>query len=184
MKIELRGVSYLPIVKLNLKLEVPYIYVKPTGEGKSTFLKLIYGELLPEEGEVLVDGISTRNVRFATLRQAIGYSGEKDLFIEENTLDEHLELLSLLNKNVWEEADRLMVKFGLSVRRNYMLCEISKREREKFKLIVAILKGKKLILLDEPFLYLTTDEKVKLWHILIEKWDDGVLWVITQNQHR
>jgi len=37
--------------------------VGPTGAGKSTFLKLIYREIIPTKGQVIIDGINISRLK-------------------------------------------------------------------------------------------------------------------------
>ena len=66
MLIEFKNVSVVrdarPVLRrIDLSLTERRIGVLgPNGSGKSTFIRLLNGLLLPEEGQVLVEGLDTR----------------------------------------------------------------------------------------------------------------------------
>ncbi len=80
-RIELRDVSFRygegePSVLSAVNLVVdPGDYVAiagPSGEGKSTLLKIILGLLEPDSGDLLIDGTPARNFGYANYRQQVG----------------------------------------------------------------------------------------------------------------
>jgi ATP-binding cassette subfamily B protein/subfamily B ATP-binding cassette protein MsbA len=80
-EIEFRGVSFSYPSRPNVINQLS-LHVKPgqkialigtSGGGKSTALKLIARFYDPQEGEVLLDGVSVKQLSFAQLRSSIGY---------------------------------------------------------------------------------------------------------------
>lgn len=78
MLIEFKNVSVVrdarPVLRrVDLSLTERRIGVLgPNGSGKSTFIRLLNGLLLPEEGQVLVEGLDTRQ-EVAKIRSKIGF---------------------------------------------------------------------------------------------------------------
>jgi ABC-type multidrug transport system fused ATPase/permease subunit len=92
-RIELRDVGYaypktegrpaFMLRDVNLKIEPGEMLgiVGPSGNGKSTLVKLILGFYRPTVGSILIDGIDIRDLAKSDLRRAIGVvSQEVDLF--------------------------------------------------------------------------------------------------------
>ncbi len=63
--------------------------VGPTGAGKSTALKLLLRLYDVTEGEIRVDGRDVRDVRLASLRDAVGYVGQ-ETFLFDGTIAENV----------------------------------------------------------------------------------------------
>jgi ABC-type multidrug transport system fused ATPase/permease subunit len=61
----------------HINLKIPHgestAIVGPSGAGKTTVMDLIMGLLLPETGDLLVDGTSLRDMRLSDWRRQIGY---------------------------------------------------------------------------------------------------------------
>lgn len=63
--------------------------VGPTGAGKTTILKLIVKNYLPQRGEILLDGININNLTTKSIRSAIGQMLQ-DVFLFEGTIYDNL----------------------------------------------------------------------------------------------
>jgi len=61
----------------HINLKIPHgesiAIVGPSGAGKTTVMDMIMGLLVPESGDILVDGTSLRDVRLSDWRSQIGY---------------------------------------------------------------------------------------------------------------
>ena len=64
--------------------------VGPNGSGKTTLAKHLNGLLKPTKGEVIVDGINTKNASVAELSRIVGYvfQNPEHMFFEENVFRE------------------------------------------------------------------------------------------------
>jgi ATP-binding cassette subfamily B protein len=76
-----------------IDLDVPsgetHAIVGATGAGKSTLVKLLLRLYEPTSGRITFDGIDLRDLRFGSLRGAIGYVGQ-DVFLFQGTVYENL----------------------------------------------------------------------------------------------
>lgn len=89
--IELRGLGFrfstggkwvLRDVHLRIEPGQHLAVIGPSGEGKSTLLKLMCGLLEPTEGEVLLDGVELRHYGHARLARALGVVLQEPLIME------------------------------------------------------------------------------------------------------
>ncbi len=87
------GYAEGPDVIDGLDLHVPagetHAIVGATGAGKSTLLRLVLRFHDAREGQVLVDGVDVRQLRYADLRGAIGYVSQ-DVFLFQGTVAENI----------------------------------------------------------------------------------------------
>lgn len=61
--------------------------VGPSGCGKTTLCKIILGLLMPNEGEVLIDGISIRQIGLPAYRDLVGTVMQDDVLLAGSILD-------------------------------------------------------------------------------------------------
>ncbi len=119
------------------------------GCGKSTLLRVLAGELVRNGGEARVLGLDpTRHG--AKVRELIGYVPERTEIAPRIRVGEWLEFVAQFHPT-WscEEEVRLLELFELD--RSRRIRELSKGNREKLALVVALAHRPKLVLLDEPF---------------------------------
>jgi cell division transport system ATP-binding protein len=129
----------------------------PTGAGKTTLTKLISAEELPTDGEIIFDGLSSKNLKGKKLlswRQKIGTVFQDLRLLKDRTVSENVGLpLRIQGKKEKEVASNTkdMVEFvGLRNRQNSYPDELSYGERQKVALARAVVSEPQLILADEP----------------------------------
>jgi len=131
----------------------------PSGTGKTTLLRHLTGQLMPDAGTILVDG---RNVRELSrndlfdLREKIGYLFQNsalltDFSVFENVafpLRQHLKLPEELVRNI---VLTKLQAVGLRGAAELMPSELSGGMARRVALARAIVRDPMLILYDEPF---------------------------------
>ena len=146
----LRGVS----------LEVPHgqflALMGPSGSGKSTLLNIISGLDRPTEGEVVIEGRSTRGLSESdwTLlrRQRIGLVFQFFNLLPGLTAQENVELPLLLrgDSKPQERARDSLRAVGLDHRVGHRPGELSGGEQQRVALARALVHRPTLLLADEP----------------------------------
>lgn len=147
--------------QLNLEVQQGRItaIMGPSGIGKTTLLRLIGGQLLPDEGEILFDGESVNrasNQELYRLRQRMGMLFQSGaLFTDLSTFDnvafpirEHTRLPeALIRKLVLMKLEAV----GLRGAADLMPSELSGGMARRAALARAIALDPDLIMYDEPF---------------------------------
>ncbi|MEW5763295.1 MAG: ABC transporter ATP-binding protein [Bacillota bacterium] len=132
---------------IDLKLERGLIFglLGPNGSGKSTLLKTIAGLVRPTSGRVLVDG-QTPSV---ATRALVAYLPETDHLYTWMTVRETLDFVSAFHAD-WEarRAAALLAFMELDAARR--VGDLSKGQRARLKLVLALSRRAPLVLLDEP----------------------------------
>jgi simple sugar transport system ATP-binding protein len=140
------------------------------GAGKSTLMKIIYGAVKPDEGQVFFKGqpVSIRNPQEA---RKLGIS----------MVFQHFSLFDTLTvaENVWlgldqslslaEVTRRLVAKaseYGLDLQPERPVHTLSVGEMQRVEIIRALLSEPKLLILDEPTSVLTPQAVEKLFLVL------------------
>jgi cell division transport system ATP-binding protein len=161
------------------KGEFVYLIGK-TGSGKSSLLKLLYGELVLDEGEGSVAGfslnhLSSRQVPF--LRRKLGIVFQDFQLLPDRTILANLEFV--LAATGWNERNAMQARMeevlahvGLSTKGFKMPHELSGGEQQRVVIARALLNHPELILADEPTGNLdpeTSEEIMKLLFDISQK---------------
>ena len=128
-----------------------------TGSGKSTLLKLIYLEERPTEGQVVVEGFNSDNIRqreVPILRRRIGVLFQDFKLLRERTAFENvsfaLNVTGAPLKETRRRVTRALTQVGLGHKRNAFPGELSGGEQQRVALARAIVNDPVLLIADEP----------------------------------
>jgi ABC-2 type transport system ATP-binding protein len=123
----------------------------PNGSGKTTTIKLLLGLLFPTDGDALVFGEPSGEVR---KNERIGYLPEESYLYRflnaEETLDFYGRLFKLDPHERQARAQKLIEIVGLSRDKKRILKEYSKGMRQRIGLAQALINDPELVILDEP----------------------------------
>jgi len=184
LRLELSGISkQYPAVKANdnitLRVKAGEIHavLGENGAGKSTLMKIIYGAVRPDEGEIRWNGELVQVASPAQAR-ALGIS----------MVYQHFSLFDTLTaaENVWlglgktltlpeviERITKVASTYGLDVDPLRPVHTLSVGERQRVEIVRALLTDPKLLILDEPTSVLTPQAVEKLFVTLRQLSADG-----------
>jgi ABC-2 type transport system ATP-binding protein len=133
----------------------------PNGAGKSTTLKILVGLLTPDEGYAEIMGHDPRSVE---ARKVIGYLPEDASPYPILTVRENLEYIASLRglPDARERVEEILDLLELREYERRRVISLSRGNRQKVALALALIHSPKVLLLDEPLNYLDipTQEKV------------------------
>ncbi|MEK7797329.1 MAG: ABC transporter ATP-binding protein [Nitrospirota bacterium] len=154
-----RGASIIRAVQ-GISLEVArgefLAVMGPSGSGKSTLLNLIGGLDRPTEGDILIEGRSTRGLtetEWTTLRrERIGVVFQFFNLLPGLTARENVALPLLLRGDAdpWTRVDECLAAVGLAHRGEHRPSELSGGEQQRVALARALAHRPALLLADEP----------------------------------
>ncbi|HIT34463.1 MAG TPA: ABC transporter ATP-binding protein [Candidatus Faecousia intestinigallinarum] len=133
-----------------------YAIVGKSGSGKTTLLSLMAGLDLPTEGEILVEGKSTREWdRNALRRDAVSVIYQNYNLFPLLTVSENIQYPLTLKKTPKKEAKELAKKMRERVELpesydNRLPSHLSGGEQQRVAIARALAQGCKIILADEP----------------------------------
>lgn len=146
----LNGVSY------NFEPGKCYAIIGESGSGKTTLLSLMAGLDVPTEGEVIIDGISTRNWdRCKLLRDSISVIYQDDNLFPLLTVQENirypLDLKKVTKEDAMAKIREVRKRVGLHSSYNKRFPRhLSSSEQQRVAIARALAKGCSVILADEP----------------------------------
>lgn len=127
-----------------------------SGSGKSTLLSLISGIIKPNDGDILLDNVSYKNMKEEDIND---FRATNIGFVFQN-----FHLVSYLNalenvmlpakvcgiKNAKEKAIELLESVGLGHRVDHLPSQLSGGEKQRVAIARALIHNPKVILADEP----------------------------------
>ena len=164
-------------VSLNIKDSSIHALLWENGAGKSTLVKIIYGSLMPDSGEMRWGGnsYSPKNP-FEARENGIAMVFQHFSLFESLTVEENI-ILGLdgvgLNQNFTDEILKYSKQYGLDVNPQQVVGDLSVGARQRVEIIRCLLQNPKLLIMDEPTSVLTPQEVSDLFVTLKKLADDG-----------
>jgi ABC-type uncharacterized transport system ATPase subunit len=140
------------------------------GAGKSTLVKILYGVIAPDAGEIVWEG---RPVAIGSpveaRRLGIGMVFQHFSLFEQLTVAENIAV-ALSHEGSLRDVRRRLVEvsrgYGLGLEPDRAVSTLSAGERQRIEIVRCLLQDPKLIVLDEPTSVLTPQEADRLFDTL------------------
>ena len=151
------GVRALDSVDLEIGKGEFIFLVGDSGTGKSSLLRLLYREVAPTWGEIVVDGIRVdrlRRSRIPALRRHLGVVFQDFKLLTDKTVWENvafaLQVTGAHTKDIRRQVPRVLDLVGLSHKSRMYPNELSGGEQQRTAIARALVNNPKLLLCDEP----------------------------------
>lgn len=135
--------------------------VGPSGAGKSTLFSLICGMKKPDQGRIVIDGLTLfddrRRIDIPSARRGVGIVFQDPLLFPHMTVKGNL--LYANKGRLPENFDRTIQVLGIENHLNRRPHALSGGERQRVAIGRALLSNPKLLLLDEPLSALDHERK-------------------------
>jgi ribose transport system ATP-binding protein len=179
------GVKALDGVSLSVGRGEVLAVIGENGAGKSTFMKILAGIYMPDDGSLQLDG---QPIHFANVADSLrcgivlihqelnlaeNLSVSANLFLGRERLRGVL-LGWLDRRTMTEEAHALLAKVGLDVSPNQKVADLSPGQKQLVEIARALSLSAKLIIMDEPTSSLTQSETDRLYQVIDDLKKSGV----------
>jgi Cu-processing system ATP-binding protein len=125
------------------------LFIGPNGSGKTTFIKCMLGLVLPNKGELTLDGENL--LQNPSLRRAIGYMPQIGRFPDHLRVGQIFEMMREIRRGTFTKTDEDLVEaYGIDKIAHKAARTLSGGTRQKVSACLAFLFDPDILILDEP----------------------------------
>ena len=181
------------LTDINLKIpKGDFVFLTgQSGAGKSTLLKLLYAELSPTRGQVLIDGVNLTRVprsQIPFLRRSIGVVFQDYKLLPNRTVLENvaitLEVLGWGKRDIGKKVFHILKQMGLEDKINSTPLRLSGGEQQRVALARALVNDPKILIADEPTGNLDEENKEQILALFKEANIRGTTVVVATHDRR
>lgn len=164
------GKSVTDDVNLNIPRDTIFALLGPNGAGKTTTFKIIRGDVVPDTGDVFIDGHSiVTNPRLA--RMSLGVCPQFTAIDDQLTVREHLVIYGRLKgldrgSELDSSIEAVLNGTSLTMYADRLASKLSGGNQRKLSLAIALLGNPPVILIDEFSTGVDPKMKRDMWQTL------------------
>ena len=176
------GVKALNNLQFELQKGEVHALMGENGAGKSTFMKILMGLLIPDSGDIIFEGESLKNSNVhENLQKGISMIHQEILIVPELTVAQNIFLGREINYRNWlndkainQNAQELLNLIGVNINARTKIKNLSIAEMQMVEIAKAISTNAKVIIMDEPTSALSNKEVSTLFKIIKDLKAKGV----------
>jgi len=175
-KVYPNGIAANQDVDLSVRKGEIHALMGENGAGKSTLMKMLFGLEQPTSGEIWVNSEKV-NLTSPTvaISKGIGMVHQHFMLVPSLTVAENMVLgmvpkksgIFVDGKKTLEITEQYAKRFNLNVDPNAKVMDIPVGMKQKVEILKALVRGAKILILDEPTAVLTTQETSELFKELV-----------------
>ena len=180
-KVYPNGIAANQGVDFNVKKGEIHALMGENGAGKSTLMKMLFGLEQPTDGEIIINGEKV-NLTSPTvaISKGIGMVQQHFMLVPSLTVAENMVLGMepkskgfIDYKKAVQITEEFSKKYNLEVDPDAKVRDIPVGMKQKVEILKALVRGAKILILDEPTAVLTTQETSELFKELINLKNQG-----------
>ncbi len=167
------GVNAIYDLSLKIKKGDFVFVIGGSGCGKSTFIKMLYREIKPNSGEIILGGLNVaklRNSKVYKLRRKLGIVFQDYRLLPKLTVYENvafaLEVIGAKKSEIQVKTLKAIELVGLKSKTRMYPDQLSGGEQQRVAIARAIVNNPKLLLCDEPTGNLDPEKSMEIMKIL------------------
>ena len=154
----------------------------PNGAGKTTTVKILYGSIRPDEGEITYDGRDFSRFR-REIKLSLGVCSQNDTLDYDLDVCENLEVFGsyyhMSPSAARARSSELLDQFNLRDRRKSTPRMLSGGLKRRLQIARALINRPRILFLDEPTVGLDPHARRELWNLLHELREEGIVILLT-----
>lgn len=172
---QFQEITALEDVSFNFEYGRIYGFLGRNGAGKSTLINIIANRIFADSGEVLVDGVPSReNMK---VHEKIFCMSEADLYDKDLRIRDHFKWIGRFYESFdLEKAYDIAEKFGLDTNKKFKA--LSKGYQSIFKLTAALALNVPYVIFDEPVLGLDANHRELFYELLLRDYENNERTII------
>lgn len=166
---------------IDLMINEPGVHaiLGPNGSGKTTLIKSILGMVLPNKGEIKIDG--EKIYKKWSYRNQIDYLPQIANFPGNLKVNELIKMIKDLRRNPSADEAAFVKRLGLTPHLNKKLSNLSGGTKQKVNLTLTFLFDHPYIILDEPTTGLDPAALIILKQMIMEEKEKGKIILLTSH---
>ncbi|MEA4875094.1 MAG: ABC transporter ATP-binding protein [Anaerorhabdus sp.] len=153
-------------INFSLKKGEIHGLVGENGAGKTTLMKVLFGQEIPEQGKIMLGG---KEITFKSpldaLQYGIGMVHQHFMLVDTLSVADNMVLgnepkkgILYNKKSAREQAIQVSKQYDLEINPDTLVRDLSVGMKQRVEILKILLKGAKILLLDEPTAVLTPQE--------------------------
>ncbi len=143
-------------------------FLGPNGAGKSTMMKIITGYIRQNSGDVIVNGINTKD-DIKSIKKQIGYLPEHNPLYMDMFVKEYLRFVAKtygISGNIQQRLNEIIDVTGLQIEQNKKIGALSKGYKQRAGLAAALIHNPDVLILDEPTTGLDPNQIIEIRELI------------------
>lgn len=186
--------QHLVLTSVNLKVNKgEFIFlIGQTGSGKSSLLKMIYGDLHISKGNARVVGYDLNKIKQSDvpyMRRKMGIVFQDFQLLTDRTVEENLRFVMMATG--WDDEklmdarlEEVLAEVGLTGKNHKMPHQLSGGEQQRVVIARALINHPEVILADEPTGNLDPDSSVEIMNLLLRISKTGTAVLMATHDYR
>lgn len=166
-------------INLDLPGKQAVAIIGPNGSGKTTTIKSILGQVLPDEGNIFINGDKVS--RHWDYRRNIGYMSQISRFPENMKIRELFNMVKDIREDVKKYDEELLHTYQLEKMYEKALGTLSGGTKQKVSAALAFLFDPQILILDEPTAGLDPIATEQIKDKIFKEKEKGKLIIITSH---
>ena len=163
--------------------------VGPSGAGKSTFVKILTHELVPEQGTVVVNGLTINKLKSSKIpyyRRTLGIVFQDFRLLSEKTVYENiafvLRVTGAKSREIKPKVQRVLDLVGLRGKEKELPSKLSGGEQQRVAIARALALHPDILCFDEPTSALDPELTGEVLRVLRELADNKTTMIIVTHE--
>ncbi len=173
-------------ISLALKRGEKAAVVGSVGSGKSTLIKLVAGLILPNEGQILVNGKPLESYDIDSYHSRVGYIPQESTLFSESVIDNVIFGRDISEQTVRESLDMAQVleemealPDGLKEVLGQKGLTVSGGQKQRLAIARALAGKPDVLLMDDCTASLDAENERRFWAMFAEKFPDTACLIVT-----